>query len=123
MYHRCLCLFEFGGGFGLSQLREYQPHLQSRLCNTEGRPYYDLTSCHGLKAQLSPSPNTKLHRKLIKPLTQSIRERFKMADVDMTDAPAVPSGAKGKAAVRAGKSGTPSDPATEGKKRFEVKKV
>jgi len=46
-----------------------------------------------------------------------------MADVDMTDAPAAPSAAKGKAAARAGKSGTPSDPAAEGKKRFEVKKV
>ncbi|KAF8450096.1 putative E3 ubiquitin-protein ligase RBX1 [Terfezia claveryi] len=42
-----------------------------------------------------------------------------MADVDMTDAPAASSVAKGKAAARAGK---PSDPATEGKKRFEVKK-
>ncbi|KAF8419708.1 putative E3 ubiquitin-protein ligase RBX1 [Tirmania nivea] len=45
-----------------------------------------------------------------------------MADVDMTDAPTTSSGAKGKAAARAGKSGTSSDPATEGKKRFEVKK-
>lgn len=46
-----------------------------------------------------------------------------MADIDMTDAPTAASGAKGKAAARAGKSGTPSDPAAEGKKRFEVKKV
>ena len=46
-----------------------------------------------------------------------------MADVDMTDAPSTPSGAKGKGVARPGKSGTPSDPAAEGKKRFEVKKV
>ena len=45
-----------------------------------------------------------------------------MADVDMPDAP-TPSAAKGKAAVRPSKTGTPSDPAAEGKKRFEVKKV
>ena len=59
----------------------------------------------------------------INPLTLSIRGRFKMADVDMTDAPVASSGAKGKGVARVGKSGTPSDPATEGKKRFEVKKV
>jgi len=43
-----------------------------------------------------------------------------MADVEMPDAPVL--SAKGKAAARPSKTGAPSDPAAEGKKRFEVKK-
>lgn len=43
-----------------------------------------------------------------------------MADVEMTDAPPVPA-VKGKGASRADRPG--GDPAAEGKKRFEVKKV
>jgi len=42
--------------------------------------------------------------------------------VDMVDAPTPSSAAKGKGAARPPKTGTPGDPAAEGKKRFEVKK-
>ena len=45
-----------------------------------------------------------------------------MADIDMPDAgPSVPTGGKGKAAIKSSKAGT--DGGSEAKKRFEVKKV